>query len=85
MSKRKEIQREVTIVGAQQATEQSQPEAAKPMKIPISFDTWWLQTQQKYKLKPELKSAVQRHFQVRGFINDSDKFMDGLRDFGFNT
>lgn len=84
MSKRKEQKKDFTVVG--QEVKQQQPTAqVQPKEVPMTFDEWWLQTQQKLKLKPELKLAMRKHFEARGFINDSKKFNDGLKDFGFKA
>jgi hypothetical protein len=84
-SKRKEDIKEFTVVSNEDiAPAASAPVAAQSPVIPISFDRWWLQTQSKYKFKPELKTAVRKHFEARGFM-DYTKFNDGLRDFGFRT
>lgn len=82
--KRKEIRKDFTVVGATKPLEQKQVQQEAP-HIPVSFDAWWLQTQSKYKFKPELKEAIKRHFTARGFINDSRMFEQGLKDFGYNT
>ncbi|MGH7241309.1 MAG: hypothetical protein ACREGB_03370 [Candidatus Saccharimonadales bacterium] len=54
------------------------PTAAKPK---LSFDAWWAQAQQNYKLKPELQNTLKRHFESRGFMA-SQEFDKGLKDFG---
>jgi hypothetical protein len=92
MNKPKEEKKEFTIVEpksdkpAVQVSRQRPQSNARPQapSVPITFDAWWLRTQNKYKFKPELKKAVQRHFEARGFT-DYTKFDAGLRDFGFRT
>jgi hypothetical protein len=82
--KRKEIKKDFLVVGEQAPVAQNQVQEQQDLHIPISFDAWWLQTQSKYKFKPELKEAIKKHFMARGFINDSSKFEQGLKDFGYN-
>jgi hypothetical protein len=82
--KRKEIKKDFSVIG-EEPTQQAGIEVVEATHVPMSFDAWWLQTQSKYKLKPELKEAVRKHFASRGFLNDSRKFDKGLRDFGYNT
>jgi len=87
MNKQKETQKEVTIVGPKaESARPRQTSVTRPQapQIPITFDAWWLRTQNKYKFKPALKNAVKRHFEARGFM-DYTKFDAGLRDFGFRT
>jgi hypothetical protein len=84
--KKREIKKEYTIVG--QKAEENQTLTAnqpQPMHIQISFDQWWLQTQQKYNFKTDLKEALKKHFEAKGFMDDSRNFDKGLKDFGFNT
>lgn len=83
--KRKEIKKDFLVVGEEPAQQNEVEAIPVPTHIPVSFDAWWLQTQSKYKLRPELKEAVKRHFASRGFLDDSRKFDKGLRDFGYNT
>jgi hypothetical protein len=81
--KKKDLKQEFTLVGEESPSiEISQ--APQSIDVPISFDAWWLQTQGKYKFKPELKEAVRRHFEARGFT-DYKNYNAGLRDFGFRT
>jgi hypothetical protein len=83
--KRRENRQSVTIVGETKAQPaQIVSGSPQPIDIPISFDAWWIQTQSKHKLKPELREAVLKHFEARGFM-DYKKFDLGLRDFGFRT
>jgi hypothetical protein len=81
--KRREIKREVQIVG-EQSEEQPVSQDVKPIMPNISFDSWWLQVQNKHSFKSALKDAVKKHFEARGFMS-SREFDKGLRDFGFNT
>lgn len=82
MSRRRE-EPKLIIVGQETPVVQSQPAPAprKPIRLPVSFDAWWLLKQTQVGLKPELKEAVRRHFESRGFMQDS-RFDEGLRDFG---
>lgn len=80
--RRKEIKQGFTVVGESSAPSIESVIVSQQPDIPISFDNWWLQTQSKYKFKSELKMAVQKHFEARGFT-DYKKFNDGLRDFGY--
>jgi hypothetical protein len=83
--KRKEIKKDFTVVGQQaQPAAQAVEQKPKNLDIPISFDAWWIQVQNKYKFSPNLRDAVRKHFEARGFM-DYKKFNDGLRDFGFRT
>lgn len=83
--KRKEIKKDFTLVAENKAQPiQTVAQSPQEIDIPVSFDTWWIQTQNKYKLKPELRDAVLKHFESRGFM-DYKKFDAGLRDFGFRT
>ena len=82
---RKEIKRDVEIVGEQKQVAMAKPSAPEAMHIAVSFDDWWLQTAQKYKFKPELKESVKKHFEAKGYISDSRKYNEGLRNFGFNV
>jgi len=68
----------------QDAYQQSQAEAteeAKPVKRQISFDDWWATAEYYYKLKPELREAIKKHFEARGFLA-SGEFDNGIKDFG---
>lgn len=51
------------------------------VKARISFDDWWVTAEYRYKLKPELREAIKRHFEARGFMNSGD-FDSGIKDFG---
>lgn len=82
--KRKEIKKDFLVVGEEAPKAPQAQGTQQTPHIPISFDAWWLQTQSKYKLRAELKEAVRKHFTARGFINDSRKFEQGLKDFGYN-
>lgn len=84
-NKRKNITKDFTVVGEQEVKDQSVKSAPEALYTPMSFDTWWIQIQSKHKFKPELKESMRKHFTARGFINDSRKFDQGLRDFGYNT
>lgn len=84
--KRREIKKDYTAVGQNQTeTKEVKETKTEALHIQVSFDQWWLQTQQKYNFKPALKDALKKHFETKGFINDSRNFEKGLRDFGFNT
>lgn len=80
--KRKETKKDLSIVG-EKAQDVAKSPAVEASFAPMSYDAWWLQAQQKYNFKPELKESVKKHFEAKGFINDSRKFNDGLKDFGF--
>lgn len=80
--KRKEIRQEVIIV-ADKSESQNVPEMTIPT-IQIPFESWWIQTQNRLNLKPDLQESVKKHFQARGFM-DSKDFNGGLRDFGFKV
>ena len=89
--RKEEEKKDFVVVEAQPANESSpQPPTVRATTptpqaaIPISFDRWWIQTQNKYNFRPALKKAVRKHFEARGFM-DYRKFDAGLRDFGFNT
>lgn len=82
--KRKEIKKDFTVVGQEPSRQAEKPSAPEAPYIPMSFDTWWIQAQSKYKFKQELKEAVRKHFAARGFLDDSRKFDKGLIDFGYN-
>jgi hypothetical protein len=92
MNKPKEEKKEFTVVEPKsdkpivQVSRQRPQSNARPAApaVPITFDAWWLQTQNKYNFKPELKKSIQRHFEARGFM-EYQKFDAGLRDFGFRT
>ena len=80
MSKRRREQlKEITIVGQVSATVVTNQ--AAPVKAKISFDQWWLQVQNIKKLRPELKTAVYKHFESRGYLVN-ENFDAGLKDFG---
>ena len=82
---RREIKKDVEIVGEHKEMKAQKPEAPAAIHINVSFDDWWLQAQQQYKFKPELKESVKRHFEAKGFLSDSRKYNEGLRNFGFNV
>ena len=82
--KRKEIKKEFTIVGETSTMSSQVQESPQELGIPISFDVWWIQAQNKYKLSPNLRDSVKKHFEARGFMNYKT-FNEGLRDFGFNV
>jgi hypothetical protein len=80
VSKRhREQLKQVTIVGQEPIEVPSAQ--AEPVKAKISFDQWWLQTQNMKNLRPELKTAVYKHFESRGYL-DNENFDAGLKDFG---
>lgn len=84
MAKKKE-QPKLIIVGEQQEQKQQVVfESKKPARMPMSFDAWWLLTQQKLKLKPELKESVKKHLEARGFMKN-ENYDEGLIDFGIKT
>jgi hypothetical protein len=71
--------RELTIIGGVlKPVPAPRPEPIMPK---ISFQSWWLSTQSRLKLCPELREALYKHMKSRGFL-DSGMFDDGLRDFG---
>lgn len=82
--KRKEIKKDFSVVGQDAQKETAKQAAPQAAFIPVSFDAWWLQAQSKYKFKSELKEAIRKHFTARGFINDSRRYDQGLKDFGYN-
>ena len=65
-------------------TMQKPVELIQPLKIQLDFDSWWLITQNRLKLKPELKESVKKHFLARGFMAQND-FDAGLIDFGIKS
>jgi hypothetical protein len=83
-SKRKGMVDEVIVVGQEDAAPERAPVTPAPVSIPISFDAWWIRTATKYNLNQDLKAAIKRHFESRGFM-DYKKFDQGLKDFGFRT
>ena len=56
----------------------------EPLRIQIDFDSWWMLTQQRLRLRPELKESIKKHFGSRGFLVSKD-FDAGLQDFGIKT
>ena len=58
--------------------------AAKAAGSQMSFDQWWTQVSVKLKLKPQLKASLQKHMQVRGFLQKG-QFDQGLADFGIKV
>ncbi len=84
MAKRKDGQPELIIVGEEKAQQQPAAELPKPARIPMTFDAWWLLAQQKHKLRPELKQAVKKHLESRGYMAE-ENYDEGLRDFGIKT
>lgn len=75
----KEQAKQLIIVGEEPA---AKPIAVvEPVKATISFDQWWLQVQNSKNLRPELKAAIYKHFESRGFLADGN-FDAGLKDFG---
>lgn len=86
MGRKREEKPQLIVVGEQEAP---QPKAApapapKRVRIPMTFDAWWLLKQSQYGLRPELKESVRKHLEARGFMADED-FDEGLRDFGIKT
>jgi hypothetical protein len=78
MAKKKE-EPKLKIVGEQEEAPR-QPEIA-PIEAKLSFDAWWMMKAQSLKLKPELKNAVKKHFESRGFLQTGD-FDKAIKDFG---
>jgi hypothetical protein len=72
--------KEIRIVGQQEPIVKAEPPAE--IKSEITFDQWWIMVLGAKKLKSELKTAIRKHFEARGFMQ-SKKFDDGLKDFGF--
>lgn len=84
MSKKRE-QAKLIIVGQDKPKAKITPaQIKKTVKMPLSFDAWWLLTQQKLKLKPELKESVKKHLESRGFMQN-ENYDEGLEDFGIKT
>lgn len=81
MAKRKD-ELKVTIVGAEKPQEPTV--YVPPLRPQLDFDSWWLMTQHRLKLKPELKEAIKKHFMARGFMARKD-FDAGLIDFGIKS
>jgi hypothetical protein len=77
--KRREQKVEFTVAGAEQAS--AEPVIIPPARPVISFQAWWLQAQQAKQLKFELREALKKHFEARGFMT-SGEFDKGLADFG---
>ena len=78
-NKRREQKIEFTVVGAEKIS--AEPAIAQPARPAISFSAWWLQIQQAKQLKFELREALRKHFESRGFLA-SGEFEEGLKDFG---
>lgn len=78
--KRQKQQDKLVIIGRPQTEPEYVPqiEEAKPI---ISFDAWWIMKAQSLNLKPEMKNAVKKHFEARGFMQSGD-FDGGIIDFG---
>lgn len=81
-SRRGDKKEEVRIIS--QPQEASAPEAPKAKKPRISFDQWWLETQNKFKLRASLKEAVRKHLEARGFM-ETGEYDKGLSDFGLDA
>ncbi len=81
MARKKEEQK-LVIAGQEQ---QKAPVAQiAPLRLQLDFDSWWMLTQQRLKLRPELKESVRKHLMSRGFMARLD-FDAGLQDFGIKT
>lgn len=78
MAKRKEEPK--LIIAGQEALE-APVEYIAPLRLNLDFDSWWMLTQQRLKLRPELKESIKKHFAARGFLARND-FDAGLLDFG---
>ena len=80
MARKKEEQK-LVIAGQ----EQKAPEAPiAPLRLQLDFDSWWMLTQQRLKLRPELKESLRKHLIARGFMARAD-YDAGLQDFGIKT
>lgn len=79
MAKKKHKQPDLVIIGREEIQEQAQQ--IEQIKPDINFDAWWVLKAQSLKLKPEMKSAVMKHFEARGFMESGD-FDNGIIDFG---
>ncbi len=78
MAKKKD-EPKLVIVGEVQEAPQL-PETP-PIQAKLTFDAWWMMKSNSLKLKPELKNAVKKHFESRGFLQ-SGEFDKGIEDFG---
>jgi hypothetical protein len=78
MAKKKALSR-LTIIGREEAPKPV-IEAAE-IKPVLTFEAWWMLKQYEKRLRPELKSVIEKHFKARGFW-DNKEFDKGLADFG---
>ena len=80
---RKKDENSLRIVGLEEERAAFVPLPA-PILPKMSFDTWWLLAQQRLSLRIELKEAVKKHLEARGFMKTGD-FEKGLIDFGYRS
>lgn len=81
MAKKKE-EHKLVVVGREEPKALASNIA--PLRLQLDFDSWWMLTQQRLRLRPELKEAVRKHLVSRGFMVRQD-FDAGLQDFGIKT
>jgi hypothetical protein len=81
MAKRSKEEQKLVIAGQEPAAPAVQIE---PLRLQLDFDSWWILTQQRLRLRPELKESVRKHLIARGFMVKLD-FDAGLQDFGIKT
>lgn len=80
MARKKEEQK--LVIAGQEREAPVAPIA--PLRLQLDFDSWWTLTQQRLRLRPELKESVRKHLIARGFMARLD-FDAGLQDFGIVT
>lgn len=78
---RKKEESKLVIAGQEQKAPVVQ---VAPLRLQLDFDSWWMLTQQRLKLRPELKESLRKHLIARGFMARSD-FDAGLQDFGIKS
>jgi hypothetical protein len=78
MSKAKKAENSVKLPDAQPSESNVQ---SAPTRIQLDFDAWWMLVSQMRGLKPQVKTAIKKHFEARGFMANKN-FDDGLKDYG---
>lgn len=82
MSAKKKVKSpELKVIGEQSAEPAPQMPEIAPIEPKIGFDAWWTMKAQSLNLRPELKDAIRKHFQSRGFMENGE-FDKGIEDFG---
>jgi len=79
MSRKSKVELSV-ILPEQRETPVIQSSAAP--QIQLDFDAWWMLKSQIMNLKPQVKTAIKKHFEARGFMANQN-FDEGLKDFGY--